>query len=160
MKIFLTILQIFILCISLPVFFSCSSIAPEDKLLPYIEEVIETATKKNARGLRKFISPDYADKQGRSQDDLIRIAAGYFFRSPSIHIRYRTAPPQFSDDYRHVELTIITAHSTNAIKNDFDLTKAYFHRFQIQLQHESEWLLTHLEWHNASLDEYLDLPSL
>lgn len=133
--------------------------APRQQIEKYIAEVEGHFEKRRSAKLRHFISPDYRDEYTSSRKELLRIAAGYILRHPSIHIIWKMRSLSLEQDT--AEATIVVAVSPTAVsEDDIRLAQAEFHRLRLDLVKEEgwfgdDWLLQSLGWQRIDFEEFM-----
>ncbi len=136
---------------------SCNtSVSPEDRIKEYVGAVENHFEKRQASGLKKYISEGYRDDYGYTKKDLLRFAAGYILRRPIIHITSKAEEILILKDTKTAHVKIDVAVSSKPLTGtDIRLIQSEFHRFHLTLQRNKKWQLSSLQWQNITIDEYL-----
>ena len=137
---------------------SCNSnMSPEEEIKEYLTRVENHFEDRQATKLKKYISEEYLDDYGNTKSDVIRFAAGYILRRPTIYISSNIKEMIISENNNKARVKIDVAVSTTPLdNNDIRLTQGEFHRFIITLERTKGWQLHSLQWQKTTIDEYLD----
>ncbi len=134
---------------------SCAEKSPEEEITEYIYNVAKHVENKSTGSLRKLIADDYADDNGFSKSEILRIAAGYFLRKQSIHVLYKTEDIIINEEEKRATFTIYAAISeTELQKDDLRIIQAEFHKLAVRLEKDSDWLCTAIDWKVSNSDEF------
>jgi len=151
-------LLFFLLLVIAPV--SCGTgAAPRQEIEEFVAEIEAHFEERRSAKLRHYISPDYRDTHNTTRKELLRIAAGYILRHPSIHILWKKQ--SLSLDQNSAEATIAVAVSpTPLTEDDIRLAQAEFHRLGLHLLKEKgwfgdDWLLRSLAWQRIDFDAFM-----
>lgn len=151
-------LLFFMLLVIAPV--SCGTgAAPRQEIVEFITEIEAHFEERRSAKLRHYISPDYRDKHHTARKELLRIAAGYILRHPSIHIVWKMQ--SLSLQQSNAEVTIVVAVSpTPLAEDDIRLAQGEFHRLRLHLHKEKgwigdDWLLQSLAWQRIDFEEFM-----
>lgn len=136
---------------------SCSStISPDEEIKEYIHSIEKHFENRRAGKLKNLISKEYLDDYGYTKKDIIRFAAGYILRRPTIHVQTEIKELFFFEDTSKAQVAVRVAVTTEPLdKNDIRLVQGEFHNFLIHLERKKEWQLVSLRWQKATADEFL-----
>jgi hypothetical protein len=136
---------------------SCSSsISPEEEITEYIYSIEEHFESRHAGKLKDFISEEYLDDYGYTKKEIIRFAAGYILRRPSIHIQTKIRDIVYSESTSKAQVELQVAVSTEPLDDkDIRLAQGEFHNFIIHLERKKKWQLLSLRWQKATVDDYI-----
>lgn len=137
---------------------SChSEISPEDEIREYVASIEKHFENRQAGKLKGYISEEYFDDYGYTKKDVIRFAAGYVLRRPTIHIRTKISELVIFENNNKAQFKVDVAVSKKPLDDyDIRLLQGEFHRFLIQLEKTKEWQLLSLRWQKVTVDDYLD----
>lgn len=130
--------------------------SPEEQIRLYVKTGEEAAESRDLGDMKKLISENYQDEQGRTRREIIAIAARYFFASKNIHIFTRIGELNFPEEER-AEFQLFVAMAGQNI-SDLDALlnmQADLYRFDMVLQVEDkEWKLISAVWRRSGPDDF------
>ncbi len=146
----------FVVLLFLPLLFTCSgTLPPEEEIVIYLDEAVRLVEKKSISGLRKQIADNYVDDSGMQKSDILRIASGYFLRNQTLNVTYSLKNLQITENDHLATMTVYAAVSeTKLTSDDPRLLQAKFHRLDLRLEKQDEWLLKSIIWRTSNYDDF------
>lgn len=120
------------------------------------ERAVEQRAIKQAAG---YISPEYHDDQGRTDEAVRQLLAGYMVRNRNIHLFSRIAEVQLDDNGKAAGVRLYVAMAGVPIRTVEALVsvRADLYRFDLRfIDGEEGWRLVGAVWQQASIDDLLD----
>jgi len=135
----------------------CSSPTPEERIRATLAEAQEAAEAGDARALRGFVSPDYADDEGRGKRAVDGLLVFYLMRHKSIYLHTRIRSIRLVDrDRGKVELLVAVAGSPiegpGALANlNADLL---WMDVEVGETDGGDWKVTSARWRRAEIGDF------
>lgn len=139
--------------------FSCTEqLTPEESLKAYVASFTNAVNKRKMSRMRKGVSDNYNDGSSRTKKEILQIISSYFLRNKSFSVSTRIDSIFLSNDNLSAKMIVYAAISNvDFSSNDFQILQAEIHRFDIEVESESEqWKLITATWQQASVDDFLD----
>ena len=126
-------------------------IAEEDKLKNIVNEVAESAQKKDIDGIRKHISKSYRDQEGNDYDGVRRVLFYHFIREETVSVFVRSVDAEIKEDTALVRANVILVRGKD-IKSISDIIpeSAAGYRFEVVFKKEKgDWKAVNGQWQDV-----------
>lgn len=128
----------------------------EEDIREYFATIEKLMENGNAGRLKRYISDAYSDKYSHTRNDLPRIAAGYLLRNQSIYLRHHIVTMVLNENDTKANVTLDVVVSREPLsENDPRLLQGDFHRFEVILVNEGDWLLRSLIWQRLNASDFM-----
>jgi hypothetical protein len=119
---------------------------PEMQVRAVIDAAEQAAEARDVSAVMQFVSPDYADADGRRAAELSRYLRGYFIANQSLHLLTRIDSLEFpATGVAEVELTVATVGRDAEAKSAWDLAADAHTLRLILMQEAGDWRVTHAD---------------
>jgi len=131
---------------------------PEQRISRMIDAAESAVESRSLGGFKAVISAQYRDEKQRTRRDLVRLAAGYFFRHESIHLLVQTSEIVLEGrDRARVLLYVAMAGQPLNDASQLAGLRADLYRFDLDLaREEGEWRVSKGHWRRARSDDFLE----
>ena len=126
-------------------------ISEEDKLKNIVNEVAESAQKKDIDGVRKHISKSYRDQEGNDYDGVRKILLYHFIRAETISAFVRSTDVEIKGDAALVKANVILVRGKE-VKSIKDIIpeSAAGYRFEMVFKKENkDWKVVSGQWQDV-----------
>jgi hypothetical protein len=137
----------------------CSKPAsPEARVRALVAHAASAAEAKNLRELKKMISEDYKDGDGRDKQEIVGLIAFHFLRNETIHLLTRVSSVDVPEPGR-AEAAVFVAMAGAPITGPEALPglRADLYRFDFSFADEAgDWKLVRAAWRRAEVRDFLE----
>lgn len=131
-----------------------AELSPEEQVRATITALEEAAEERSSSAFMQHISPEYADLDGRSWDDIQRIVQVQYIRNQNIHLFVDIAQLEVSGDTASVELSVFMAAraadlAPNKLANTLKSLRANSHHFSVVFAanaSDGDWQVVSVAW--------------
>ena len=121
-----------------------------------LTEMEESAQQRDIDALMDHVSPDYQDSDGRTREDIRKIAQIHFLRNRKLHIyKHVTQLDMVDETFAQVIVLVAIAgqpiESVDALAN----LRAELMQFKVRFQFDNRWLMQSAEWGRAGISDFL-----
>ena len=116
----------------------------------------ESAQQRDIDALMDHVSPDYQDSDGRTREDIRKIAQIHFLRNRKLHI-YKHVTQLDMVDETFAEVVVLVAIAGQPIKSVDSLAnlRAELMQFKFTFQFDDRWLMQSAEWSRAGISDFI-----
>ena len=136
---------------------SCGSgETPEEQVKQFVAAGEEAVEGRNIGDVKKLISENYSDEQGRSRSDLVAVSARYILSNKNIHVLTRIGELNFPAEDKGMLQLYVAMTGQNVSDLDALLNmQADLYLFEMELVREDkEWKLLRADWRRASGEDF------
>ena len=121
-----------------------------------LTEMEESAQQRDIDALMDHVSPDYQDSDGRTREDIRKIAQIHFLRNRKLHI-YKHVTQLDMVDETFAEVVVLVAIAGQPIKSVDTLAnlRAELMQFKFTFQYDDRWLMQSAEWSRAGISDFI-----
>ena len=121
-----------------------------------LAEMEEAAQQRDIDALMDHVSPDYQDSDGRTREDIRKIAQIHFLRNRKLHI-YKHVTQLDMVDETFAEVVVLVAIAGQPIKSVDSLAnlRAELMQFKFTFQFDDRWLMQSAEWSRAGISDFI-----
>ncbi len=130
--------------------------SPEEQISRFVKAGEEASENRDIGEIKKLISDQYSDENGRTKREITAVAARYFFTNKNIHIFTRTGELTFPEEKKaHLQLFVaMTAQNVSDLDALLNM-QAELYRFDMVLaQYDKEWKLISAQWRRARSEDF------
>lgn len=131
---------------------------PADEVRAFVGEIERASREKDVGALKDAVSQAYADRVGRTREDIHSLIMYHHFRNPQVFLLTRIESLAFASPDRGT-LALLAAMAAGPIADLESLRepRADVYRFELEIADEgsAEWRVLSADWRPATLDDLL-----